>query len=130
MCRCPMSLLSQWQDEALIHTKIPRDRVLVYYGTEKLSDLSSFDIILTTYGLLRTELETATSSHSFQGRSPLNISPNIQIGICTRYSSGVSFSTRHTQSSPQKRRFAYHLLLQPIVPFIQSLTEPEFIFVV
>ena len=46
-----MSLLSQWLDEALMHTKIPRDRVLVYYGTEKLSNLANYDLILTSYGL-------------------------------------------------------------------------------
>ena len=51
---CPMSLLSQWQDEIMLHTSTPKQRVLMYYGSDKCAgstDLGAADIVLTTYGL-------------------------------------------------------------------------------
>ena len=51
---CPMSLLSQWQSEALKHTTITEDKVLLYYGAGRIQSpqqLNDYDIILTTYGM-------------------------------------------------------------------------------
>ena len=46
---CPMSLLTQWKEEAELHTR--GLSVLVYYGQDrKLPALSQYDIIITTFG--------------------------------------------------------------------------------
>jgi superfamily II DNA or RNA helicase len=61
---CPTSVIFHWQD--LLERFLPRLRVLVYYGaTRTLEDFKeNYDLLLTSYGTLRSEKETL-SDHQF-----------------------------------------------------------------
>ena len=63
----PTSLIYNWQAEAARFC--PELRVLVYQGTQrhhKLRQLSYFDLVLTTYGSIRNDIE-ALSGYAFEG---------------------------------------------------------------
>eukprot|EP00043_Microstomoeca_roanoka_P016428 m.167813 g.167813 ORF g.167813 m.167813 type:complete len:241 (-) comp16458_c0_seq6:1568-2290(-) len=63
---CPMSLVSQWEEECQVHLSNPR--VLLYYGSKRkhnlLEALEDYDVIITTYGVVTAEgfRRTATST--------------------------------------------------------------------
>ena len=61
---CPTSVLFHWQD--LLERFLPRLRVSVYYGAQRTLDdfAEHYDLILTSYGTLRSEKE-ALSELSF-----------------------------------------------------------------
>lgn len=49
----PLTLLEQWDNEISTHTKARSLRVLKYYDTkDRNADLTSYDIVLTTYGII------------------------------------------------------------------------------
>lgn len=55
---CPTSVIFHWQD--LLERFLPRLRVSVYYGSQRTLDdfAENYDLILTSYGTLRSEKET------------------------------------------------------------------------
>jgi superfamily II DNA or RNA helicase len=57
---CPTSVIFHWQD--LLERFLPRLRVCVYYGAQRtLSDFKdSYDLLLTSYGTMRSQKETLT----------------------------------------------------------------------
>ncbi len=61
---CPTSVLFHWQD--LLERFLPRLRICVYYGSQRSLDhfRENYDLLLTSYGTLRSEKE-ALSSYSF-----------------------------------------------------------------
>ena len=63
---CPMSLLSQWQEEADTH--VDGLKVVVYHGPSRSMSLdafcSAYDVILTTYGELLAALPLTSLSHN------------------------------------------------------------------
>jgi SNF2 family DNA or RNA helicase len=57
---CPTSVIFHWQD--LLERFLPRLRVSVYYGSLRTLDnfTENYDLLLTSYGTLRSEKETLT----------------------------------------------------------------------
>ncbi len=65
---CPKSVLQQWKEEALKVTSLEEDDVLMYHGQgrlERLEELSSKKLVLTTFDLVRLDhlSETGVSGH-------------------------------------------------------------------
>lgn len=61
----PLSLVAQWEEE--IHSKSSLS-CLTYYGDQAkklgISDLSSVDVVITTYGMLQSELNSKSKENS------------------------------------------------------------------
>jgi len=52
----PLTVLSQWEEEIYRHSQENTLTVLQYYGSSrKKANLSDYDVVLTTYGILETE---------------------------------------------------------------------------
>lgn len=55
----PLTLLSQWGDEIEVHSRQKSINYLKYYQLNKNEkenlDLSLFDVVITTYGVLSSE---------------------------------------------------------------------------
>eukprot|EP00958_Prasinococcus_capsulatus_P020557 scaffold2697_cov392-Prasinococcus_capsulatus_cf.AAC.7 len=60
---CPMSLLEQWHSELQRHCAPGLLRVMVFYGTDRHRDvaLTEWDVVVTTYGTLGSELSMRRS---------------------------------------------------------------------
>ncbi|KAL2937566.1 DNA repair protein RAD5A [Bienertia sinuspersici] len=61
---CPMTLLSQWKSEIENHAQPGSLSVYVHYGQSRSKDakiLAQYDVVLTTYGLLASELTSENS---------------------------------------------------------------------
>jgi len=60
---CPTSVIYHWQD--LLERFLPSLRVLSFYGTERTLDgfEKNYDLLLTSYGILRTGKENLKSLH-------------------------------------------------------------------
>ncbi|KAK9137754.1 hypothetical protein Sjap_008348 [Stephania japonica] len=55
---CPMALLGQWKDELETHSHPGSLQVFVQYGVDRTSnpdEISQYDVVLTTYGVLTSE---------------------------------------------------------------------------
>jgi len=60
----PMSMLSQWRDELLRHVAPKHLSVEIFYGgdrTTSIQQLSGYDVIITTYGVVSSEFIKGTS---------------------------------------------------------------------
>ena len=63
---CPTSLLAQWEEQLQLHV-VKKLAVAVYYGNERqrsATALSSFDVVLTTYGVLGSEFSSSDADFS------------------------------------------------------------------
>ena len=74
----PLTLVSQWQDEALLHTTLGDDRVLLYYGPERSAVTqraltTQYDIVITTYGTVSSEYESLSSDASGSSTSLFSV---------------------------------------------------------
>jgi len=65
---CPLSLMGQWVEEFKTRISPGRIRCVMHYGTERANagNLSSFDVVITSYGVLTSEWRkgSASSTHS------------------------------------------------------------------
>ena len=51
----PLTLLSQWESELVLHSSPSHFRTLLYYGDTRPLDLHNYDIVITTYGIVSCE---------------------------------------------------------------------------
>ncbi len=62
----PMIMISQWRDEIESFSRL---KMCIYYGNDRqslLSEVNNFDIVITSYGTLASEMErTGRSLFSF-----------------------------------------------------------------
>ena len=61
----PLSLLAQWEGEFEVHSQYNTISTCLYYGNMRGGDLSMYDIVLTTYGIVSTEF-TSNSKELYQ----------------------------------------------------------------
>src|SRR4051794_29281730 len=55
---CPLSVLSNWQEQIQNHVKPGQLSLYLYHGPQRDRDLThllSFDVVLTTYNIMATE---------------------------------------------------------------------------
>ena len=56
---CPLSLIHNWEDQILTHTKPGSLKVLVFHGQNRTGDadeLVGYDVVITTYNILSSGL--------------------------------------------------------------------------
>ncbi|KAI0150430.1 SNF2 family N-terminal domain-containing protein [Xylariaceae sp. FL1272] len=66
---CPLSTITNWEDQIKTHIKTEQMRYYVYHGANRIRDpaiLASYDIVMTTYGSVASEV----SGRSKNGRGP------------------------------------------------------------
>lgn len=70
---CPLMIIDQWKRECENHTTNPKLKVHAYVGNQRIKDtvkLSSYDVVLTTYGTLSSEYKKLIKGGE-KSKSPL-----------------------------------------------------------
>ena len=74
---CPASLLGQWSGELESKVKSGHLRVLIYHGADRKQSargLAKYDIVITTYNTLGSEVKDATSKDAAEKESKVKMS--------------------------------------------------------
>jgi len=72
---CPASLIGHWETEAKSRLKPGTLNVLVYHGTNRqqtAKTLARYDLVITTYGTLSSEVKKVMSKEELSGKGGLN----------------------------------------------------------
>jgi len=63
----PLSLLAQWEEEIIRHSKEKSLIIYQYYGTRRTGErFGEYDVVLTTYDIIAKEFKSHCASPLFQ----------------------------------------------------------------